>query len=174
MVVGFPPIVGSDAEVLILGTMPSVKSLYRQQYYGHPQNTFWPIVYDLWDQPPPGDYEQRKQFLMAHRIALWDVLMACEREGSADSAIESPRANDFVWLASQCPHLKAVVFNSQNAARFYQTMVRPDPFVHLSKITLPSTSPARAMKWETKREAWSALKTLLDDPKILDGPPACF
>lgn len=162
MLIGFPPVADEQAEVLILGTMPSVKSLYRQQYYGHPQNAFWHIVFSLWDQVPPEDYEQKKQFLMDHRIALWDVLMQCEREGSADAAILHPQANDFVWLAQQCLHIRAIVFNSQNASNYYQSMVKPDPFGHLRKVVLPSTSPARAMKFGNKREAWTALRHILD------------
>ena len=41
---GFPPILGPDPRVLVLGTLPSRKSLEKQEYYGHPQNAFWKIM----------------------------------------------------------------------------------------------------------------------------------
>lgn len=80
---GFPPIAAPDARVLILGTMPSEASLQKQQYYGYGRNAFWPILYALWDEPFEEDYEKRCRFLTGRGIALWDVLAACDRPGSA-------------------------------------------------------------------------------------------
>jgi hypothetical protein len=68
------------------------------------------------------------------------VLGACEREGSLDSAIRNPAANDFARLRELCPALETVGFNGQTSGRFapgfaaagYRTCV------------LPSTSPAHA------------------------------
>lgn len=159
---GFEPIAAADARVLILGTMPSVRSLQKQQYYGHPQNTFWRILFSLWDRPLPEEYEQRKTFLIEKKIALWDVLMYCEREGSADTEIEQPVSNDFEGLSLRCPQIKALFFNSHNAEQFYRRLVKPDPFLSLLKITLPSTSPARAMSFEKKRALWLPLRDTLE------------
>ncbi|MGO9283590.1 MAG: hypothetical protein ACLP75_11505 [Mycobacterium sp.] len=41
---GFPPVVSDTAELLILGSFPSVRSLAVRQYYGNPRNAFWPIT----------------------------------------------------------------------------------------------------------------------------------
>lgn len=160
---GFAPIARPDARVLILGTMPSVRSLQEQQYYGHPQNTFWRILFSLWDLPLPADYALRKAFLIEKKIALWDVLMYCEREGSADANIEQPVPNDFIGLSKRCPHLKALFFNSQNAEMLYKRLVKPDPFQTLTKTTLPSTSPARAMPFEKKKAFWLPLYEILQE-----------
>ena len=85
----FPPIVDQHCRVLILGTMPGIRSLELQQYYGHPGNHFWRILFRLFDEPFTTDYAQRIDLLHRHHIALWDVLSHCEGEGSADTAIRN-------------------------------------------------------------------------------------
>src|SRR5262244_2276951 len=76
----FPAVVDARARVLVLGTLPGEESLRRQQYYAHPRNLFWRIVFALFDATPPSDYAQRLAFVAAHRIALWDVCEIGERE----------------------------------------------------------------------------------------------
>ena len=53
MIYSFPPIEPDRAAVLILGTMPSVRSLEQMQYYGHPQNQFWKLIFALWNLSVP-------------------------------------------------------------------------------------------------------------------------
>ncbi len=77
MIVSFEPIVGERAKILILGTMPSEESLRKRQYYGHPQNKFWRIMFDIFEEEFSTDYEQRYELLKRHQIALWDVLQSC-------------------------------------------------------------------------------------------------
>ena len=74
----FEPIADENCKVLILGTMPSVVSLERQQYYGFGRNDFWKIIYAVFGRKPDEDYELRKAFLLEQHIALWDVLESCE------------------------------------------------------------------------------------------------
>jgi len=157
MPIGLPPVADEQARILILGTLPSVQSLQRQEYYGNPQNAFWRLVFGLLDQPVPADYAARLAALRAHHIALWDVLAAGEREGSADAAIRCPVVNDFAALAARCPRLTQVFFNSHNAARWYEQLVVPDPLAALPKQWLPSSSPARAMRFEQKMALWRPL-----------------
>src|SRR5687768_2291395 len=93
---GFPPVVDARIETLILGSFPSVASLGKAQYYGHPQNHFWRLVGAVIEAPlAEMEYEDRLQTLLAHRIGLWDVIGSCAREGSLDSSIRSLRHNDF-------------------------------------------------------------------------------
>ncbi len=92
----FAPIVDGRARVLVLGTLPGEESLRRQQYYAHPRNLFWPILFALFDALPAADYAEKLVFAMAHRVALWDVCAVGEREASADATIrrEIPNAID--------------------------------------------------------------------------------
>src|SRR5258706_11127229 len=93
---GFPPVVDAGIETLILGSFPSVASLGKAQYYGHPQNHFWRLIGAVIAEPLPGmDYDRRLKTLLRHRIGLWDIIGTCDREGSLDSAIRTPRHNDF-------------------------------------------------------------------------------
>ena len=86
------------ARVLVLGSMPSVASLAKQEYYGHPRNAFWPIMGRLFGAGPELPYDQRKAVLCERGVAVWDVLKTCRRAGSLDTSIrvDSETPNDFV------------------------------------------------------------------------------
>lgn len=173
MPTGFPPVCAPDARVLILGTMPSEASLQKGQYYGYGRNAFWPVVYALWDEPYEEDYARRCRFLTGRGIALWDVLAVCERPGSADAAIRNPVPNDFAAFAAAHPRIERLFFNSSNAAVLYERLVKPDPFAGVERDTLPSTSPARAMRFEDKLALWRPVRRFLDEnrPKVGEKRP---
>ena len=59
MKVAFAPVIDSESKILILGTMPGIRSLELQQYYGHTGNQFWKILFALFDEPFTKDYEKR-------------------------------------------------------------------------------------------------------------------
>ena len=103
LVCSFGPIAAADARVLVLGTAPSIASLAKQQYYGHPQNAFWPIMGRLFGAGRDVEYQERKRLLCAKGVAVWDVLGECYRAGSLDSAIEveSEAANDLAGFLDQ-------------------------------------------------------------------------
>ena len=153
----FSPISQSDARILILGTMPSEQSLALQQYYGHPRNAFWKIIFNVWETPFSADYEQRKRVLLDNRVALWDVLEACVREGSLDSAIEEEVPNDFVSFLKAHPNIQYICFNGQKAAKYFKQYVAIGERYTL--LTLPSTSPANAgMSFEKKLLEWKSIR----------------
>ena len=100
----FDPVADTDSRLLILGWMRGGRSLQMQQYYGHPQNRFWPLVTMLLGYAEvPFDYADKKQMLLDNRIALWDVLGYCEREGSLDSDITCEQPNDCLLYTSPSP-----------------------------------------------------------------------
>lgn len=119
MITSFEPVVDEKCKILILGSMPSVKSLEKQQYYGNKRNHFWQIIYRLFGREMEEDYDKRKAFLLEHNIAVWDVLKSCDREGSSDSKIINPVPNDFVVFFNQYTNIKAVFFNGSKAEQLF-------------------------------------------------------
>ena len=159
---GFAPLAGHGAHTLILGSMPGVASLDAQQYYAFPQNAFWKIMGDLFDAGPQLDYRERLEKLLKNRIALWDVIAACHRTGSLDSAIRESdlSTNDFTTFLQQYPDINRICFNGQKAAKLFMKRVHPDLDGQYQYITLPSTSPAHASKsYAQKLEEWSVITT---------------
>lgn len=157
--------------MLILGSMPGAASLRLGQYYGHRRNAFWPIMAELLGLPADAAYHRCTAALVASGIALWDVLAACERDGSLDAAIrpESIQVNDFGPLFADYPTIELIAFNGGTAAREFDKRVRPTltpPAQAIPARRLPSTSPAyAAMSQGDKAHAWhAALAELLRQP----------
>ena len=154
--VGFAPVADQHARILILGSLPGQRSLREQQYYAHPQNSFWRIMQAL--VGATGSYEQRCKALIDSRIALWDVLEESIRPGSMDADIKTETAacNDFDEFFAAHPELRLVCFNGQKAAQLFQKLViRDAEVVALRFEIMPSTSPAyAAMRYEQKLALW--------------------
>ena len=148
---GLAPVIDARARVLILGSFPSAASLAAQQYYGHRQNQFWPILGAVLGLPLAElDYATRRQQVMAAGIAIWDVYRGCQRQGSLDSAIRSAVANDFRRLRRLAPQLLRVCFNGQTAGRYARQLAD----LGYETTVLPSTSPAYTLPIERKLAAW--------------------
>ena len=157
----FPPLSSPQARVLVLGSMPGLASLRLQQYYGHPQNTFWKIVGEVLGFDPALAYELRTAALVERRVALWDVLASCVREGSLDADIDdaSVVANDFAAFFDAHPRIVRVCFNGAKAESVFRKQVLPQLGTQraIDYLRLPSTSPAHAgMTLAAKLSAWAA------------------
>ena len=158
--VGLLPSVDSRARILILGSMPGAASLAAQEYYAHPANRFWPLMTQLLDEKTtPADYDAKIAMLLRHRIALWDSIDTCDREGSLDSDIRNVKANDFTAFLKKWPSIRTIGLNGGKAhatfAKYNKPLLsRPD----LRILKLPSTSPANA-RWrmENLLDAWRIL-----------------
>jgi hypoxanthine-DNA glycosylase len=155
LLTGLAPVIDSRTRILILGSFPGAASLAAQQYYAHPRNAFWPLVSALVEEDLAAlPYAERLPRLLAHHIGLWDVLGACEREGSLDSAIRRPAANDFARLHQLCPLLEMVGFNGQASGKFAPQFAAAG----YRTVVLPSSSPAHAgMTFEQKLGIWRQL-----------------
>lgn len=163
MLNSFEPIVDDQCKILILGTMPSVKSLEKKEYYGNKQNKFWEIVYLLLGEKVDTDYEKKKGFLLKHHIAIWDVLRNCHREGSSDSKIKNPIPNDFKAFFHCYPNIKGVFFNGQKAEELFMKLVWDHLGLdYLFLCRLPSTSPANTIKFQEKLKAWQEILNPLE------------
>ncbi len=153
---GFPPVIDAGVETLILGSFPSVASLGKAQYYGHPQNHFWRLVGAVIGEPlPEMDYELRLRTLLKHRIGLWDIIGACVRAGSLDSNIRDPRHNDFSRVTGVAKKLRRVCFNGKTAGRMEPLFAGRG----FDTIVLPSSSPANTMRFEEKLKQWRRIVT---------------
>jgi hypoxanthine-DNA glycosylase len=144
----FDAVASSDARVLILGTLPSVRSLERREYYAHPRNSFWWIMGELIGAKPELAYEERLRRLRSSGIALWDVCKAAERAGSSDAKIrmDSIEPNDFRAFLARHPRIELICFNGQPAARLFRAIVLPllAGLRTIPQRVLDSTSPANA------------------------------
>lgn len=159
---GLPPVADPDARVLVLGSMPGVRSLDETRYYAHPRNLFWPIVGEWIELTAEAPYSERLDALREHGIALWDVVGRCRRPGSLDSRIEagSVEVNDLAGLIDTLTRLQRILFNGARAAVEFERRVLPGLDARaaaIERIRLPSTSPANAaMSIADKRAAWHA------------------
>lgn len=150
------PVYNKDSRILILGSFPSVKSREVQFFYGHPQNRFWQVLAAVWESPIPKTTEEKRAFLLTHRVALWDVIASCEITGSADSSIKEVVPNDLRRILD-CAEIERIYVNGKTAERFYRRYLRKSTGREV--ICLPSTSPANAA-WSLQRlvEAWRGIR----------------
>jgi hypoxanthine-DNA glycosylase len=159
---GLPPLANPRAEVLVLGSFPSAASLARREYYAHAQNHFWKIVGALSGRDLFGDdagrYTARVAAAAALKLAVWDVVAACERVGSGDERIEKAVINDFAALAKSMPHLRRVCFNGLAAAKLGRPVfdaLNAAGSGNYEILVLPSTSPRNArMPLKEKTRIW--------------------
>ncbi len=137
----FEPVFNAQSEILILGSLPSVKSRENNFYYGHPQNRFWKLIASLCHAEVPQTIEEKKQLLYDHGIAVWDVIAKCDIIGSSDSTIKNVVPNDMRMILEHAP-IKQIYANGGKAYELYMRYCYPTCKREI--IKLPSTSPANA------------------------------
>ena len=160
--VGLPPIVDERSRVLILGSFPSEASLLAQQYYAYPRNQFWQIMQQLFGVNRSAEYSTRVAGLLENRVAVWDVIHRCTRQGSADSTIRADESNELVELLDAHPLIRHIGFNGRKAE---ETAIKNVPQLFDSGVVcqrFPSTSPANAsLSLAAKVTSWARLKDWL-------------
>ena len=135
----FEPIFNKNTNVLILGTMPSPKSREVGFYYSHPQNKFWRILADLFEECVPQTNQQKKQFLLSHKIGLWDVLKSCSIDGADDSSIKNTEPNDLRYILDKAD-IRAIFTTGKKAQSLYKKYFANK--INIPCFALPSSSPA--------------------------------
>lgn len=150
----FQPVFNRHSRILILGTFPSVTSREQHFYYGHPQNRFWKVLAAVTSEAAPVSIPEKKEFLLSHSIAVWDVIQSCEIIGSSDSSIRNVLPSDIRMLLATS-QLSAIFGNGSKACDLYNRYTLPLTGLPIHK--LPSTSPANA-SWSLERlaENWKA------------------
>lgn len=139
-----PPFINDDSEVLILGSLPSVKSREEGFYYAHPRNRFFLTLATIFNEAEPISIMDRKSFLNKHKIALYDVVYACDIHMSSDSSIKNVTPINIKCLLNAHTNIKKVAVNGGKAKQLFDKYLLKDVPNGIEVIYLPSTSPANA------------------------------
>ena len=153
-----------DARLLILGSMPGVRSLEAAQYYAHPRNDFWPLIFAVLQKNDPAAYDARIAALLQHKIALWDVIGECEREGSLDKNIKAAVPNNINGFLKTHPDIQTICFNGTMARRTYFAHFQPQSGI--SYLLLPSSSPVPRQHIRTREDKvpkWLEIRRYLEE-----------
>ena len=153
----FEPVFDKNSKILILGTLPSVKSRENNFYYGHPQNRFWKLIARLCDEESlPKTINQKKDMLLRNNIAVWDVIAECDIIGSSDSSIKNVKTADLSVILNNTA-VERIYANGAKAYDLYRKYTYPVTGREI--IKLPSTSPANAAyNLEKLLECWKIIK----------------
>lgn len=151
---GFEPVFDERSRVLVLGSFPSALSRENRFYYGNPRNRFWRVMAAVLGErePSAGDLAGKRELLLRHGVALWDVIESCDVRGSSDASIRNVVPADVARITDAAP-IHAVLCNGGTAGRLYHRWL--EPVAGMAAVVLPSTSPANAA-WSLERltERW--------------------
>ena len=154
MINSFEPVANENTKILILGTIPGLASLKKQEYYGNPRNHFWQIIYSFYNEEYSTiDFKDKIEFLLFHNLGLWDVLKNCERQGSLDVAIKNQTENDFESFFKKNKNIEVIIFNGKESHRFF--FKKYGQIQGITYHIMPSTSPANTMTFINKLNLWS-------------------
>ena len=137
----FLPVYDESSEVLILGSIPSVKSREQGFYYGHPQNRFWKVLAAVCGCEVPQTIEEKKSMLLTNHIAIWDVIDSCDIIGSSDSSIKNVMPADIARILPKTK-ITRIFVNGKTAGNLYKKF--SEECTGIPAVVLPSTSPANA------------------------------
>ena len=140
---GFDPVFDENSIVLILGSFPSVKSRAVDFYYGNRQNKFWDMLYGYFGEKADVEIDKRRNFLLQKRIAVWDIVTACEIEGSSDASIRNFQIAD-LSVVFNVAKIESVLLNG---AVSYKIFCSRYSNCGIAYERMPSTSPAN-VRWD--------------------------
>lgn len=157
------PVYDKNSKVLVLGSFPSVKSREEGFFYGHKQNRFWKVTSAVFGCKTPQTVMEKRDFLLANHIAVWDVIGSCDIIGSADSSIKNVTPND-ICMILEASDIKQIFVNGKTAYRYYNEYIKDK--TGKEAICLPSTSPANAV-WTLEKliQSWSVINTYMEESK---------
>lgn len=137
---GFEPLVFDDSQILILGSFPSVKSRENNFYYGNPQNRFWKMLVSIFEEKVPKSIDEKIKLCKKHKIALWDVVIRANLQGSSDISLKKSDyiVDDIENLLRTHPAIKTILCNGKLAFNLFMKNFN----VGIPVYYMPSTSPA--------------------------------
>ena len=139
------PFIDNNSSILILGSFPSVKTREVGFYYGHPQNRFYKVIANIFNESIPISIEEKKELLRKHHIALYDVIYSCDISNSEDSSIRNVTPIDIKELLDKYSNIKTIILNGNKAKELFNRYLIKD--IDTQNIVIgyaPSTSPANA------------------------------
>lgn len=151
----FEPLYTSESKILILGSLPSIKSREQMFFYGHKQNRFWPMLATVLGEPIPQSIEEKRALALRHNIAMWDTIYSCDIIGSSDSSIKNVVPTDLKRIVEESKITK-VFCNGKTSGKYYHRY--QEKILGIEAMVLPSTSPANAA-WKLDRlvDAWKII-----------------
>lgn len=161
---GLTPLVCPSPRILILGSLPSDESIRRQEYYGNPRNLFWKVIAGVYGEPTPESYDEKKDILFRHGIALWDICASAERKGSLDANIKDIEYNDLEGFIKKNPSIRAIVLNGGKAAKEYRRYMKSIGTLGRDEFFFTSTSALSiSAGWPLERiiEQWKQITAFL-------------
>ena len=150
-----PPLYDENSRILILGSVPSVKSREAMFFYGHPQNRYWRLIARLFNEDVPTTVEEKKSLVLRHHIAMWDTIHSCTITGSSDSSIRDVVPNDLSVILDNSK-VEKIFCNGAASHKLYMKYIYPS--TGLEAVKLPSTSPANAaFSMDRLADEWSVI-----------------
>ena len=161
----FKPIFDKNSKILILGSFPSVVSRKFGFYYANPQNRFWRVLAGILNAPLPGSTDEKINFLLARRIAIYDAAISCEIKGSSDAKMTAVAPANLEPIFSEA-HIVQVFANGGKAHEICEKYLKTQILNATGKppLKLPSTSSATAnFSLERLAQEWKVVAEALKD-----------
>ena len=160
------PTIFNTSKVLIMGSAPGEDTIEQRKvsgnndYYYDKKNKFWDILekkYKLEPYLKYKDYEYKTKILEKYKIALWDILSYCTREGSSDKTIKNPQYdNDILGYLKKYPNIKRIIINGKGNEKWFNKYLKDKNIsINIEIKYLVSTSGSY---WDcqpkTERDKW--------------------
>lgn len=161
----FKPIFDKNSKILILGSFPSVVSRKFGFYYANPQNRFWRMLAGILNASTPVSTDEKINFLLAHRIAIYDAAISCEIKGSSDAKMTAvePANLEPIFTGAR---IAQVFANGGKAHEICEKYLKTQILNKTGKppVKLPSTSSANAnFSFERLVQEWTVVAEALKD-----------
>ena len=152
----FEPIIDKNSKILILGSLPSDKSIERNEYYGNKTNQFWNIISICFDGKKINfnNYDEKISYLYKHHIALWDIYSRASRKGSLDSNIKNGYFNDIIWLLKLYPNISKIITNGRTSQKGLEKYFKINNFSFPYEYVPSSSSLNASFSLEEKISLW--------------------
>lgn len=151
---GFPPVVGENPQILILGEFPSKTSLEKNEYYSGAGNQFWPIIDKLFNGNSGFlTYNAKLSCLKKNHIALWTLYGSADGDGKISGrTLPNAKLNDIPSFLSEHPGINKVFCNGKDVASSFRLFF-PELIQELTCIIpLTSTTSYAGQKADRYRE----------------------